>query len=74
MSRGDVETFCEDGQWKCRVVGNQRPSSVHATKAAAVTAGRQMAFGRQVDHIIRRADGTIAERHSYGRSSSPPST
>jgi hypothetical protein len=66
MAKGDIETYHQDGQWKNRVEGSSRASSVHPTKAAAVTAGRQMAMSRKVEHIIRKMDGTIGERNSYG--------
>lgn len=66
MPKGDVETYCEDGQWRNKVEGIQQVSSVHETKAAATKAGRQMARARKVEHIIRRMDGTIGERSSYG--------
>lgn len=32
MSKGDIETYHEDGQWKNRAQGNSRASNVHDTK------------------------------------------
>jgi hypothetical protein len=66
MSRGDIETYYEGGQWKNKVEGNERALSVHEIKAAAVGAGRQIAMLRKVEHIIRNMDGTIDDRNSYG--------
>jgi hypothetical protein len=66
MSRGDIETYYEDGQWKNKVEGNDRALSVHETRAAAVGAGQQVAMLRKVEHIIRNMDGTIDDRNSYG--------
>jgi len=67
MPQGDIETYYERGQWRNRVEGNSRASSVHETKTAAVAAGRQLAMVRLVDHIIRNMDGTIGEQNSYGK-------
>lgn len=66
MPKGDVETYCEDGQWKNKIEGKKQTSGVHETKAAAEGAGQQMAAARKVEHIIRKVDGTIGERNSYG--------
>ncbi|MEV7552955.1 DUF2188 domain-containing protein [Amycolatopsis sp. NPDC089917] len=64
--QGDVETYCENGQWKNKVEGGERATSTHGTKEEAVEAGREMAKERKVEHVIRNQDGTIAEKHSYG--------
>lgn len=71
-SKPNVETYHEDGAWKNRVQGNQRASNVHATKAEAQAAGRDMARDRGVEHIIKRMDGTIGEQNSYGNDPHPP--
>lgn len=63
---GDVETYHEGGQWKNRSVGNQRASSSWGTKAEAQKAGREMARKRQSEHTIKKMDGTIGEKNSYG--------
>jgi len=65
-SKGDVETYFENGRWKNKVQGNSRASHVHETRAAAVSTGREMARKRRVEHIIRTKDGTITERDDYG--------
>ncbi|GAB4076369.1 DUF2188 domain-containing protein [Nostocoides australiense] len=72
MSKGDIETYHEDGQWKNRAQGNSRASNFHDTKAAAQEAGREMARDRGVEHVIKKMDGTIGEKNSYGRDSHPP--
>ncbi len=64
-SKPSVETDHEDGAWKNRVQGNQRTSNIHDTKAAAQTAGRDMARDRGVEHIIKKMGGTIGERNPY---------
>ncbi|WP_210651749.1 DUF2188 domain-containing protein [Nocardioides sp. SYSU D00065] len=66
MPNGDIETYYEDGQWKNKVEGSSRAANVHETKAEAQAKGRQMAQERRVEHVIKKQDGTIGERNSYG--------
>ena len=56
MSKGDIETYYEDGQWKNRPQGNQRASNTAGTKAEAQKIGREMAKARGVERSasIRR--------------------
>jgi hypothetical protein len=67
MPEGDVETFYQDGKWHNRVEGGL-PSvpTTHLTKAVAVSVGREMARDAKVEHIVKKRDGTIGERNSYG--------
>lgn len=74
MSKGDIETYYEDGQWKNRPQGNDRASNTHATKAEAQAAGRDMAIDRGVEHVIKKMDGTIGDRNTYPRSRDPKSS
>jgi hypothetical protein len=66
MSRGDVETFHRDGCWKNRIVGSDGAVGTYDDRETAVREGRNLARIRHVEHIIRRLDGTIGERNSYG--------
>lgn len=66
-----IETYFENGRWKNKVDGNSRASNVHETRAAAVTAGREMARKRRVEHIIRSEGGTVQERSDYGNDPRP---
>ncbi len=61
-----IETYFENGEWKNRVQGSRRAANRHATKAEAEKAGREMAKKRRVEHIIKKKDGTIGARNSYG--------
>lgn len=72
MSKGNIETYYENGQWKNRAQGNSRASNVHDTKVDAQAAGRNTAKDRAVEHIIKKMDGTIGEKNSYGKDSYPP--
>lgn len=66
MTKGDIETYYEDGQWKNKVQGSSRAANVHDTKAPAEAKGREMAQARKVEHHIKKQDGTVGERNSYG--------
>jgi hypothetical protein len=66
MPIGDIETYHEDGQWKNKIEGQEGDVGMYDDRHAAIHEGRNLARVRQVEHIIRRADGTIGERNSYG--------
>lgn len=66
MPAGDVETFHKDNAWHNRIEGGDTVGGGFATKTDAVSAGRELARERQVEHIIRDQNGQIAERNSYG--------
>jgi hypothetical protein len=66
MPKGDVETFHQDGKWRNKVEGEDGSESAHDTKEEAISAGRDMARSRKVEHIIRNMDGKIADRSTYG--------
>src|SRR5215216_3158772 len=53
MPTGDVETFHQDGKWRNKVEGEDGAESAHDTKEEAISAGRDMARSRKVEHIIR---------------------
>ena len=67
MPRGDIETFYEDGDWHNRTEGQGGLLSSYQDKQQAVAHGRRLARDRQVEHIIKRLDGTIDDRHLYDR-------
>lgn len=68
----NVETYSEDNRWKNRVLGNMRASNTFDTKAEAQAKGREMAQILLSEHIIKKRDGTIGERNSYGNDPYPP--
>lgn len=72
MAKGDIETYYEGGKWKNRPQGNKRASNVHDTKAEAEPEGRRMAKDRKVEHVIKKKDGKIGGRNSYGNDPYPP--
>jgi hypothetical protein len=67
VPEGSIETYFEDNVWKNKVEGNLIEHNSHERKTTAVLVGRDMARAREVDHIIKNEDGTISERHSYGK-------
>ena len=70
--KGTVETYYENGQWKNKVGGNSRASNTAETKAQAQSLGRDMARDRKAEHVIKKRDGTIGEKNSYGNDPHPP--
>jgi len=62
MPKGDTETF--HGRWHKRGEGGLLSS--HDDKREAEDAGRRAAHERQVEHIIKKLDGSIGEKNSYG--------
>ncbi|HEU5037656.1 MAG TPA: DUF2188 domain-containing protein [Nocardioides sp.] len=65
-----VETYRDGDVWRNRLRGRDALPGDHPTQEAAAEAGRCEARTRGVVHIIRRADGTVAERNRYPRRSS----
>jgi len=66
MAEGDVHTEPHEGGWATKIEGNQRVSSTHETKIAALKRGRDMAIIRQVEHFIHDRGGRIIRRNNYG--------
>jgi hypothetical protein len=68
MPEGDIETYHQGGKWHNRIEGGVDPaaSTTHDTKKDAVRVGREMARDAKVEHIIKKKDGTIGERNTYG--------
>ena len=60
------------GRWAVQTDGSERATSLHETKADAVTRAREVAKRRRTDLVIKNKDGTIAQRDRYGRDSLPP--
>jgi hypothetical protein len=72
MAKGDVDTYHEGENWKNKIEGNSRASGVFDTKAEAVTAGRDRARADRVEHVVKKLDGTIGGKNSYGDDRFPP--
>lgn len=62
----------EDG-WRVAREGAERAASVHETKDAAITRGRELAGGDGLGQlIVHRRDGTIETEYTYGEDPYPP--
>lgn len=64
-----VETYYADGAWRNRLRGREPLPGEFRTREAATEVGRSEARIRGVVHIIHRADGSVAERSRYPRTS-----
>ena len=67
MPRRKLETYSADGVWRNRLDDHEPLPGEYDTRHAAVEAGRDEARIRALEHIIRRTDGTVAERNRYPR-------
>jgi len=74
MAKGDIETFHEGDQWKNRREGSSRAFSVGDTKSSVQAEGRAAAVRDNVEHVIKKLDGTIGEKNTYPRSRDPKSS
>lgn len=72
MSKANIETYNEDGQWKSRREGSSRAFSTGGAKAEQQAKGREAAKRDGVEHIIKKLDGTIGDKNSYGHDPNPP--
>ncbi|TSD62815.1 DUF2188 domain-containing protein [Aeromicrobium piscarium] len=66
MAKGDIDTYYEDGTWKSRRQGSSRAFSAGGTKAEQQANGRAAAKRDEVEHFIKKKDGTIGAKNSYG--------
>jgi hypothetical protein len=67
---GDIETYCADGTWRNRLVGSgEALPGEYRTREAASEIARSEARIRGVEHVIRREDGSVADRRRYPRRS-----
>ncbi len=70
MVGASVETYCAEDVW-CNRIGRAGPPlpGEYRTREAAIEVARNEARIRGVVHIVRRADGSVAERNRYARRS-----
>lgn len=55
-----------DGDWKVKVVGNQKSSAICDTKAKAVERAKEIAQNQHLELLVQNRDGVIGWRNSYG--------
>ena len=56
----------DGGDWKVKVVGNQKASAICDTKAGAVERAIEIAQNQRLELFVQNLDGTIGWRNSYG--------
>ena len=66
-----VSTHGDDG-WEVRGEGNSRATAIYPTKREAEERGREIAKKQGSELFVRRRDGTIQKRNSYGNDPHPP--
>lgn len=54
------------GDWKVKVVGNQKASAICDTKSEAVEKAREIAQNQHLELLVQNLDGTIGWRNSFG--------
>jgi uncharacterized protein YdaT len=62
----------EEG-WAVRGEGNSRDTSLHKTQEEARQAAREIAINQRSEVVVRREDGRIRDKDSYGNDPNPPS-
>ena len=61
-----VETYCVGGVWMSRRSDADEPFSSGGSMNREIAAAAEVARWAQIKHVIRNADGTIAEVDTYG--------
>ena len=64
-----IETCCVDGMWRNSIKGRSPLPGEYRSRDSAVEVGRIEARMRGIEHVIRRADGSVSERNRYPRRS-----
>jgi hypothetical protein len=62
----------KDDRWSVKRRGNDRASSIHETQQEAIKIGKRYAEEEGSDLIIKRKDGKIRSKDSYGNDPNPP--
>jgi hypothetical protein len=58
--------------WAVKKEGTTRVSSVHSTRSDAWAEARRLARGSGGDAVLKRSDGSIRARNTYGKEPFPP--
>ncbi len=72
MAKKNIHTVPYEDGWANKREGQKVPISVHKTKDAADTKGRQVAKADEVEHVIHGKNGKIQDKDSYGNDPVPP--
>ena len=61
-----------DGRWKVQGQSNSKATAIFDTKQEAEQRGREIAKNQNSELFVKRQDGTIQKRNSYGNDPYPP--
>jgi len=61
----NVETYYQDGRWHTRRCDSDEPFASGASRLRLIAIGVEVARWNGLRHLIRDADGTIAEVNTY---------
>ena len=65
-SNAAIHTAKAESGWEVQQEGRSTPIAEFPTKVEAQAAGREIAKDAGTDHIVHKADGTVAEERHYG--------
>ena len=66
MPSEHIETYRRDGKWRNCADGGVDLPGEYDVRETAVAVGHDEAVRRKAEHIVRKPDGTVEERMSYG--------
>jgi hypothetical protein len=72
MAKKGIEVVPHGDRWAVKKQGAERASSLHDTKVPAIKQATQQAKREQTELTIKRGDGTIQNRNSFGNDPIPP--
>ena len=72
MAKKGIEVVPHAQGWAVIKQDADRASSVHETKAPAVKQATQQAKAEKTELTIKRGDGTIQNKNSFGNDPCPP--
>lgn len=72
MSKRNQHVVRHPNGWAVKPAGGSKASSVHATQASAIRAGRSIAKNQGSELLVHGRNGQIRERSSFGNDPYPP--
>lgn len=72
MSKKDIHVVPHSEGWAVKKEGASRASSLHSTKADALSVGRDQARRERVELVTHNKNGRISDSDSYGNDPFPP--
>jgi hypothetical protein len=72
MSKKTVNVTPNKDNWRVKISGNERASTVTSTQKAAIEIGRQKAKDMNTELVLHGKNGKIRDKDSYGNDPCPP--